>query len=249
VKGAIVVGIALIGMWYVAADAGMLPPYMLPHPAIVAAKFAADPVRYGNDFLVTFYESIGGLFIAIAVSACVAVMLFAVPSMERGVVPILVAFKAIPLIAIAPLLTLWFGAGLTAKSIMAATICFFPILSGFLRGFRNVSNDEREFLRNLGLGIVEEVRFFRVYKALPYIFGGIKVASVLAVVGAIVAEYVGANAGLGTVVLSSSLRLDTPTLFVGMILSGACGVALYAIAMMLETLVLRKLRVPVLGDF
>ena len=125
---------------------------------------------------------------------------------------------------------------------MAAAICFFPIVVGLVRGFRACSDDEVLFLRDLKLTRIRELAKFRLWKSMPFFLAGLRVASVLGVVGAIVGEFTGARVGLGYVVTVAAVRIDTPLLFVGIALSGLCGFLIYGLSAYVESAVLNFLR-------
>jgi NitT/TauT family transport system permease protein len=240
--------IALIVLWQVACTAFSIPSYVLPKPIEVAREMGKDPVGLLQHFSLTLLESLTGLIVAWLFAIGTAFLVFMVPKLEESLLPLIVGFKAIPLVALAPLVILWFGNGFISKSVMAATICFFPLVVGYLKGFRSCTDDEVLFLRNLELSRSEELFRFRLMKATPFWLAGLRVASVLAVVGAIVAEFSGANAGLGYIVIVSAVRIDTPLLMTGILLSALCGIALYLIAIVIESLMLKRMHMEPLPE-
>jgi NitT/TauT family transport system permease protein len=131
-------------------------------------------------------------------------------------------------VAIAPLLVLWFGNGLKSKVVAAALISFFPMLVNTIKGMRSIAADEDELFVALRARRLDRLLRLQLPTALPYIFAALKISSSLAVVGAIVGEFVGAKAGLGFLILQSSYHLDTPQLFVSIILAALLGLALFA---------------------
>lgn len=242
-------GIAIfILIWWLLVFLFKIPSYIIPSPIEVTTEFLNDPLDLLKHFAFTFIEAQVGLIIAWVIATGTAFIFFLNPKFERAMLPILVGFKAIPLIAIAPLLILWFGNGFLSKCIMAATICFFPIVIGYLKGFRHCTDDEVLFLRSLELKRYQELMQFRLIKATPFWLAGLKVASSLAVVGAIVAEFSGANNGLGYIVIISATRIDTPLLMVGILLSAICGITLFWISVKIESLLLNKTHLEPLPD-
>lgn len=237
IVGAICLGVLV---WAVLTNVFSIPKYILPNPLDVWREIAKDAFGLGKHFLLTFFESLFGLVIAWAIATIAAFLLFIVKRLEETILPLIVGFKAVPLVALAPLFILWFGNGFISKTVMAATICFFPLVIGYLRGFRACTDDEILLLRNLELSRAEELLRFRLLKATPFWLAGLRVSSVLAVIGAIVAEFTGANAGLGYIVLVSSVRIDTPLLMVGILLSALCGITLHGLTSMIEVVVLQR---------
>jgi NitT/TauT family transport system permease protein len=148
--------------------------------------------------------------------------------------PLAVAVKVTPMVAIAPLLVLWLGFGPEPKVIVAALISFFPILSNALTGFRSVNPRAYEFLRSLDASPREIFLTLRVPHALPQLFSAYKVATSLSVVGAVVAEWVGADRGLGHVIILASSNLDMTTLASAVLVLAAIGIGLYLLVDRLE---------------
>ena len=235
-------------VWGIIVYLFQVPNYVLPSPENVLKEFINDPFALTLHFLLTFSEAVLGLTLAWVLAFGFSIILFIFPKIENLIMPILVGFKAIPLIAIAPLLILWFGNGFLSKCVMAGTIAFFPLLINYLKGYRACNDDEILFLRNLGLNRFQELWSFRYYKSTPFWLAGLKISSVLAAVGAIVAEFSGAKSGLGYLVIVSSVRIDTPLLFVGIILSAFCGIALYIGASLIERFLLKKRHMEPLSD-
>jgi len=227
-------------IWWCSCIVFKIPVYIFPPPLDVLKEFFQDPFDLIRHFLLTLIEATIGLVIAWIFATITAFIFFIIPKLEKAMLPVIVGFKAIPLIAIAPMLVLWFGNGFLSKCIMAATICFFPIVIGYLKGFRNCTDDEILFLRSFGLKRIQELIQFRLLKATPFWLAGLKVASTLAVIGAIVAEFSGANAGIGYIVIVSATRIDTPLLMVGIFLSAFCGIGLFWISAIIERVILRK---------
>ena len=244
----IAVFLCAVGVWWVCCVAFSIPPYLLPAPHLVFAEFVQDPGGLLTHFLQTLAEAFLGLVVAWVLATIAGSVLFVVKGLDDTLLPVVAGFKAVPLVVLAPLFVLWFGAGFLSKCVMSATICFFPILVGYVRGFRACSDDEVLFLKNLSLSRMQELVKFRLIKAAPFWLAGLRVASVLAVVGAIVAEFTGANKGLGYVLIVSSLRIETSLTMAGVILSAVCGMLLHGMATILETIVLRQLHMEQLPE-
>jgi NitT/TauT family transport system permease protein len=158
---------------------------------------------------------------------------------ERSLYPWAVVLQTVPIVAIAPLLTIWFGFGLSPKIVIAAIICFFPMLVNSTRGLRAISPQALELMRILSASRRDIFFRVRLPSSLPYVFSGLKVASTLAVIGAIVAEFTGADRGIGYLVVAASYRIDTRLMFAGIALSSAAGILFFNLISGLERLVLR----------
>lgn len=240
----------LVAVLWMLIDATLnIPPYVWPSLRNVVTVFCQRWESLLGAMALTFGESLLGLIFAICLSTFVSMLIYFAPKTENIVMNTMVAIKAIPLIAVAPLLILWFGNGFLSKSVMAATICFFPVLIGYIRGFRNITYEEKLFLKDLGINKQLSLRKYIGIKCLPYFFAGMRVASALAVVGAIVAEFVSANKGIGYLILISANRLQTDVLVSGILLSSSCGIILYRLVVVTEELLLKKFRLGTVDDF
>jgi NitT/TauT family transport system permease protein len=210
------------------------PSYIVPLPSAVLAKtIEAFPIL-APEALITLAEAIGGLLLASFVALAAAVLMTSARWAETVMFPLAVAVKVTPMVAIAPLLVLWLGFGPEPKVIVAALISFFPILSNGLTGFRSVNPRAYEFLRSLDASPREIFLYLRLPHALPQLFSAYKVATSLSIVGAVVAEWVGADRGLGHVIILASSNLDMTTLASAVLMLAAIGIGLYLLVDRLE---------------
>ncbi len=225
-----------------------LPEWLFPKPAQVASTFVQTPMYFLRSTGTTLGASIIGFLMAATFAASLSVMFFLIPVAERFLMPGITGFKAVPLVAIAPLLVLWCGTGMFSRSLMAATICFFPLVIGFQRGFRSCSDDEMLFLRSLELSRPTELFRYRLLRGAPFWLAGAKLSAVTAPVGAIVAEYSTANSGLGYIILDASIRNNAKRLVVAVILSALVGMTLFIIAAGIERIILRRLNLQAVDE-
>ncbi len=158
---------------------------------------------------------------------------------ERIIAPYLVASQSVPIVAIAPLLVIWFGSGLLSKVLVCALIAFFPTLVNTIVGVRNVDEDLRDLLRSLRANWWQTFHLLELPAALPVIFGGLKLSVILAVVGAVVGEFAGADAGLGYLINLARGVLDTPLMFVAVIALVMIAQGLYLLVALIESVTLR----------
>jgi NitT/TauT family transport system permease protein len=238
VLGALVLAGLLIA-WKALVVIANYPPFILPPPESVAARFVsawADGT-IAPHALRTLVEVLIGFGVGAGLGLVVGYGLARLPLAERLLSPYLVAAQATPILAIAPLLALWFGPGLLAKVVICALIVFFPVAISTMVGIRAVDAGLLELARSLRATRRQVVLTLEVPAALPAIFGGLRVGVTLAVVGAIVGEWAGADRGLGLLVnLARGSLFDIPLLFATLLTIALLGVALYGLVVIAERL-------------
>jgi NitT/TauT family transport system permease protein len=215
---------AALLLWEMAVRALAVPAYLLPPPSAIAAVM--DLALLGH-FAVTLAEALAGFALASGLAFAAALLFVRSAWLERGLFPLAITLKTTPLVAIAPLLVLWMGTGWWSKIIAAALICFFPVLVNTVKGLKAADADYFDLLRSLKATRGQEFRKLRVPYCMPYLFSALKISSSLAIVGAIVGEFVGATRGLGYVIVVSSSHLETDVLFSAIIAAAAAGIALF----------------------
>jgi NitT/TauT family transport system permease protein len=218
-----------------------LPPFILPSPGIVWQKFLitlADGSLLRHT-QVTLIEIALGLALGLSTAFVLGYFLGKHRTLEHIASPYIVASQSIPIVAIAPLLIIWLGSGLWSKVIVCALITFFPVLISTIVGIRNVDPDLHDLMRSLRASRSQLFWKLELPAALPVIFGGLKLSATLAVVGAVVGEFVGADAGLGFLINLGRGILDTPIMFVAVIALVVIAQALYLTVALLERRLLR----------
>ncbi|NPA91060.1 MAG: ABC transporter permease [Chloroflexi bacterium] len=241
-------GLSLLGLLvFLALWEGLVrwqhyPPYILPPPELVAHKFRvalADGTLWRHT-RVTLIEVLGGLVIGLSAATLLGYILAKYPLLERLVGPYVVAAQAIPVVAIAPLIILWAGSGIWSKMLVAALTLFFPTLVNTMVGIRSVEQDYMELMRVLNANRWQIFRLLELPAALPILLGGLKVGTALAVIGAVVGEFVAADQGLGFLInLTSRGTLDTALLFVAIGVLAFMAVSMYLSVGLLESRLLR----------
>jgi NitT/TauT family transport system permease protein len=228
---------AFVAIWKAIVIVSGYPPYILPSPELVAARFVtawADGTIAPHAFR-TLYEVALGFGVGAGLALVVGYVLARLPLAERLLSPYLVAAQATPILALAPLLALWFGPGLTAKIVICALIVFFPVAIATMVGVRAVDARLLELARSLRATRWQIVTSLEIPAALPAIFGGLRVGVTLAVVGAIVGEWAGADRGLGLLVnIARGSLYDIPLLFATLLTIALLGIALYALVVLVE---------------
>ena len=224
-------------VWKAIVVIGGLPPYILPPPETVAARFvtAWTDGTMAPHLWATVVEVVLGLLVGASLALVVGYGLARSALIERLLSPYLVAAQAIPILALAPLLVLWFGPGLVSKVIICALIVFFPVAVATMVGIRSVDARLLELGRSLRATPRQVLLTLEIPAALPNIFGGLRVGVTLAVVGAIVGEWAGANQGLAVLInLARGSLFDIPLMFATLVMIALVGIALYLIVVVLE---------------
>lgn len=216
-----------------------VPDYIFPRPTDIWYASFDQGQTFIESFFVTTEAVLYGLLAAIVLStALVIVALFGPPLTIPSISAYSSVSQSIPLLAIVPLLSLWFGHGLLTKVVAITIACFFPLLSGWLAGFRAVSIENRQLFENMHANKFQRAWYLMIPSALPYFFGGLRVAGPLALLGAIVAEFLGSSEGLGFQILNNSYYLRTPVMFAYLYIASGIGTGLIFIFMVAERLVL-----------
>jgi len=216
-----------------------IPGYLLPRPSEIISSVQKNFVTMAASLAITCGEAGGGLMLAIVLSFPLAVATLMLPRAALKVVTgIGVAFQSMPLLAIAPLLTLWFGHTYFSKAVAAMIVCFFPLLTGWLSGFASISAEQLQLFENMRATKLQAARFLYVPLSLPFFFSGLQVAMPLSLLGAIVAEFVGASKGLGFQILQNSYYLKTADMFAYIIIATVTGWLLTLLVASIERKVL-----------
>ncbi|WP_255561811.1 ABC transporter permease [Pseudohoeflea coraliihabitans] len=230
---------ALIALWQIGVKLFDVPTYIAPAPSDIAYTLVDKfPILLMN-FWPTFYESVLGFFVGNIAAILIAVAFVHSRMVERAFFPIAVFINTIPILAIAPILVLIFGPGLTAKVVIAALICFFPTLVNMVRGLQAVSPQALELARILSASKAEIFWKIRLPSSLPFLFSALKIAATTCVIGAIVGEWVGADVGLGALIIDATFNFNSPLLYATVFMSSGLSVVLFATVSTIERLVVR----------
>lgn len=210
--------------------------FVLPAPSqIVAAIWTQRGIIFGH-LEVTLLEIFSGYALAAVVGFGLSIAIVYSKAFRRGVLPLIVASQTIPVIAIAPILVIWFGYNVAPRIIVTALVAFFPLTVAFVTGLQSLAPEFVNFFRSLNASEVQIFLKLRLPNALPNIFGGLKVASTLAVIGATIGEWVGANAGLGYLMAQDTAQLNTTRVFASLVVLGVVGMAFFALVGLVERL-------------
>jgi NitT/TauT family transport system permease protein len=225
---------ALFLLWQALFDGFRIQSFVLPSPsAIFAAGWQWRGIILQNAWL-TFVETAIGFFFAIVFGLLAGIAVGSSSLIYDGFYPALVGFNTIPKVAVVPILILWFGVGAIPAVITAFLLSFFPILVNVATGIATVEPELQDVLRALGASKWQMIRKVGLPRAMPYFFASLKVAITVAFVGSIIAETVGSNGGIGNFMLVASSRFEVPLAFAGLLVTGAMGIAMYAVAGAIE---------------
>lgn len=230
---------ALIALWQIGVRGFDVPTYIAPAPSDVAATFVQKFPLLMQNFWPTFIESVTGFVLGNLAAILIAVAFVHSRNIERAFFPIAVFINTIPILAIAPILVLIFGPGLTAKVVIAALICFFPTLVNMVRGLQSVSPQTLELARILSASKSEVFWKMRLPSSLPFLFSALKIAATTSVIGAIVGEWVGADLGLGALILESTFNFNSPLLYATVFMSSGLSVLMFALVSLAERRIVR----------
>jgi NitT/TauT family transport system permease protein len=233
------IGLITLLIW--AAVASFYPSYILPSPLEVWIRFQELITKQSllaQHFLVTLFEAFAGFLLGTATALPLSYLLARHPRLDQLITPLIVAIQAIPIVALAPLLVIWFGFGLTSKVLIAALVTFFPVLTNGVVGLRETDPRLKELLVIMGASKRELFLKLEVPSALPVLFGGLRIGLTLSVIGAVVGEFSGAGKGLGYLVYFARGVFDTPLIFVALILLAVMGVGFYLLISFLETVMM-----------
>lgn len=219
--------LALLVVWEFAVAAANVSRIVLPRPTEIFQDIFAKRYLLFIFAQTTILEIVVGFLVAAGIGIPLGVLIYSSPLAKRAFYPILVASQMVPKVAVAPLLVIWFGTGLTPKVMIAFIIAFFPIMVSTIVGLETVDTDMARMFRSMGAGKVKTFFKLRLPAALPNIFAGLKIGMSLSVVGAIVGEFVAADRGLGYYLLFANGQLDTVGVFAALIVLTAIGVVLY----------------------
>jgi NitT/TauT family transport system permease protein len=230
--------LACFAVWWVTAAAELVEPYLVPSPGATLDVLTGKAGYIWQHSWVTTYETLLGFLIAVVVGVFAAVIMVYSATVEKTLYPILLFAQVVPKIAIAPLFVVWLGFGIAPKILIAVLIAFFPVVISMVTGLKAVDPEMLQLSSTMGASPWQTFVKIRMPASLPHLFSGLKVAVTLAVTGAVVGEFVGANEGLGYVILQANGNLDTPMLFAGLLVMSLIGVVLFVLVEIAEKLLL-----------
>ncbi|MEV4375575.1 ABC transporter permease [Streptosporangium sp. NPDC049644] len=205
--------------------------YVLPRPSQIVASLTTQLTDdlFWSHLLVTLQESLLGFVIGVGAAMLLGTLISQVRLAERTLMPYIVAFQTVPKVALAPLFVVWFGFGMTSKVVMAAVISFFPMLVNVIEGLRSADADRIQMLTVFGAGRFQVFRMVRLPSALPFIFAGLDIGIVFAILGAVVGEFIGAKEGLGYLLLQTNYNFDISGMFAVLVVLSVLGLIAHSL--------------------
>lgn len=241
---AVLAHVGLVIAWYLFVEIGQVPKFVMPSPQATLDALMNPNYSWWTNIAVTATEIFGGYLLALVAGVLLALVFTWSRTLEALCLPLLVTLNMIPKVALGPLIIVWFKYGIFPNTLMAFSIAVFPILLTTARGLREIEPELLDLVRSLRGSRWQLFAKIQLPGALPYIFSGMKVGSILAVAGAIVGEFLGSDKGLGYLMLQVQVTLDTPAMFMAVILITVIGMLLYGLVLLLERLmVVRDARV------
>ena len=225
-----------ISLWWLITKVGSFPAFILPSPGLVWQRFILL-IQDGSLFrhtLITLGEILVGLVIGVSTASALGYLLAKSPTVERLLAPYIIASQSIPTVAIAPLLMIWFPAGLLAKVLICALIVFFPVLVNTVVGLRSVPDDLRDLMRSLQANRWQTFTKLEIPASLPVVLGGLRIGATLSVIGAVIGEFIGSDRGLGFLINRGRGQYDTALVFVAVFTLVALALILYGSVAFME---------------
>ena len=230
----IVFTVALFAIWQAACKLLVIPQTVLPAPTDIWAAFLQFQKPIIENSLYTLWNTLIGFGIATAFGLLLGIAVGWHRAIYAAIYPVLIGFNSVPKVAVVPVLILWFGVGAVPAIITAFLISFFPIVVNVATGLATTEPELEDVLRALGASKFDIMRKVGIPRSLPYFFGSLKIAITLAFVGAVVSETVGANRGIGFLMLSAQANFQVPLVFAGLMALAVEGIVLYAITAAIE---------------
>ncbi|MCD6679155.1 MAG: ABC transporter permease [Burkholderiaceae bacterium] len=237
---AVLAHLALLVAWYLFVRIGDVPQFVMPSPQATFQALLSANYDWWANTLVTGTEIFGGYLLALVVGVVLALLFTWSKTLEALLLPLIVTLNMVPKVALGPLIIVWFKYGVFPNTIMAFSIAVFPILLTTARGLREIEPELLDLVRSLRGTRWQLFTKIQLPGSLPYIFAGMKVAAILAVAGAVVGEFLGSDRGLGYLMLQVQVTLDTPAMFMAVILITLLGMLLYGLVLLLERLFVPK---------
>jgi ABC-type nitrate/sulfonate/bicarbonate transport system permease component len=225
----VIVLLAFLFLWEIAVIITQIEKWILPRPSDIFITLGEMRGTVAGHTMQTLTEAVLGLLIAIASGVLIAILIDTSHLVRKAVEPLLVLSQTIPIIALAPLLIIWFGFGIFPKVIVVALVCFFPIAINLSDGFRLVDRDMVKLMRTLGASRRQMFFKLKLPAAAPFFFSGLKIAGTYSVMGAVIGEWLGASQGLGILLTRSSQSFLTEKVFATIILIVGLSLVIFAI--------------------
>ena len=231
--------LSILVVWQFLLPLTGVPAYVVPTPARIVAVFFTQTDLVLSNFLPTFIEALAGLAFGNIEAVLFAIVFAYSRFIRQAYFPVVLFFNTIPILALSPIIILIFGLGMTPKIIIAAIICFFPTLVNMIRGLASATPSEEELFHVLSANKFETFLRLHLPRSLPMLFSSLRIATATAVIGAIVGEWIGADKGLGALIIRATFNYQSDQLYAAIVAASALSIALFAIVAAVESRVLR----------
>lgn len=228
------VGLAALLLWELLCRLARIPDFILPPPSLVTQVLVA---QFGNilwQAAYTLSTTVAGFVIAVAVGLGLGVLIGSSRLVYKGLYPVLIGFNSIPKVAVVPVLVIWFGVGTVPAVLAAFLVSFFPIVVNVATGLATIQPELIDVLRSLGARKWQILTKVGIPGSMPYFFASLKIAITLAFVGAVIAETIASNRGVGALIVAAGARFEVPLVFAGLIVIAAMGIMMYAVCARIE---------------
>jgi len=226
--------VSILLAWQILSVSGIVPPYMLPGPMQVINVLVSDFSLLMTHLLYTLMEAAAGLALAVIAAFVLAVVMDANRCIKQSITPILLLTQTMPVIAVAPLLILWMGYGLAPKITLVFLTCFFPVTIGLLGAFASADEDALRLLQSMGAKKWQLYRYIKIPQALGAFFSGLKIAASYSIIGAVIAEWLGGEAGLGVYMIRVRRSYSFDKMFAVILVVSALSLLLIKLVTLLE---------------
>ncbi|MEJ0070457.1 MAG: ABC transporter permease [Pseudomonadota bacterium] len=228
------VGLGVMLVWEFLCWVASVPDFILPRPSLILRV----TVLQGPELLIqasyTLAMTVLGFLLAVAVGLGLGVVIGSSRLVYKGLYPVLIAFNSIPKVAVVPVLVIWFGVGTWPAILAAFLVSFFPIVVNVATGLATIQPELTDVLRSLGASRLQILTKVGIPGSMPYFFASLKIAITLAFVGAVLAETIASNRGVGALIVAAGARFEVPLVFAGLIVIAAMGIAMYALCAKIE---------------
>ena len=233
----IAVMLGLLVLWQLVVSGLGIKEYILPTP-IAALKALGNPnYRWTANLLATLYSVLGAFALSAVLGVLLAIVVVWNHLLLRTIMPVLILFNTLPKIALAPLFVVWMGYGIWPNIVIGTTIAFFPMVVNTAVGLASAEPEMLDLVRTLKAGRWQVLRKIRFPNAVPYIFVGLKLNATMSVIGALVGEFVASERGLGSLIITSGVTMETAPIFASLMLISALGLVLYGLVVLVEQIV------------
>lgn len=240
--------LALFVIWEVASNVLAIPRYLAPKPSEIFAAMVSERQFLIHHGRVTAIEMLAGFAVSSLFSIAFGLLVVYWAPAKRLFMPYMIVIKTMPKVALAPLFVIWFGFGITTNIIYTALIAFFPVLVNFIQGLEDVNPSETRLMASYNASTWQLFRHVHLYRSLPYLFAGLKMAAVLALIGAVVSEFVAGDGGLGYYMVQTQNLLRTTQAFAALIILTIMGFVFYSVIDLLHRLLMPWARDTEVGD-